>query len=143
MLTWQDPRKNHLLRSLSESDYVRLEPALELVTLQGGQVLCEPCTKSRHGYFPVSAVVSLVGLSDAGVCTPIAEIHEDGLAGVLRLLGGSKIPYHCITLISGGAYRVQLDLLQAEFDSRGGFQQIVLGYLQLLMIQMAQSAKKI
>ncbi|MFZ1624392.1 MAG: Crp/Fnr family transcriptional regulator [Gammaproteobacteria bacterium] len=140
MLTWQDPRKNHLLRSLSESDYVRLEPALELVTLQGGQVLCEPCTKSRHGYFPVSAVVSLVGLSDAGVCTPIAEIHEDGLAGVLRLLGGSKIPYHCITLISGGAYRVQLDLLQAEFDSRGGFQQIVLGYLQLLMIQMAQSA---
>lgn len=66
MLTWQDPRKNHLLRSLSESDYVRLEPALELVTLQGGQVLCEPGTKSRHGYFPVSAVVSLVGLSDAG-----------------------------------------------------------------------------
>ena len=140
MLTWQDPRKNHLLRTLSEFDYARLEPALELVTLQGGQVLCDPCKRTQYGYFPVSCVVSLVGVSDAGVYTPIAETHEDGLLGVLQLLGESEMPYHCVTLIPGQAYRIRLDLLQTQFASRGGFQQVVLGYVQALMIQIAQNA---
>ena len=140
MLTWQNPCKNRLLGELSEPDYARLEPALELVTLWGGQVLCEPGNRSLHGYFPVGCVVSLVGVSENGTYTPIAETHEDGLVPILRLLGKREMPYHCVTLISGQAYRVRLDLLQAEFDSRGGFQQAALGYLQLLMIQIAQSA---
>ncbi len=140
MLIWQNPLKNHLLAELSEPDYARLEPALELVTLQAGQVLCEPCNRSRYGYFPVSSVVSLVGVSETGIYTPIAEIHEDGLVGLVRLLGPREIPYQCVTLISGEACRVRLDLLRAEFDGQGGFRRAALGYLQLLMIQIAQTA---
>lgn len=52
MLTWQNPRKNHLLRKLSGSGYAQLEPDLELVSLQGGQVLMEAHVKSVWGVFP-------------------------------------------------------------------------------------------
>ena len=140
MLIWQNPCKNHLLGKLSEPDYGRLEPAMELVSLQGGQVLCEPGNLSLYGYFPVGCVVSLVGVSENGTYTPIAETDEDGLVGILRLLGRRELPYHCVTLIPGQACRVRLDFLQAEFDSRGGFQRAALEYLQMLMIQIAQSA---
>lgn len=140
MLTWQDPLRNRLLAGLSEPEYLRFEPQLELVMLQGGQNLCEPCNRSHYGYFPVNCVVSLVSVSATGVYTPVADIDEDGLVGLVRLIGGREIPYHCITLISGAAYRMRLDRLQAEFDARGGFQRAALGYLQLLMIQIAQNA---
>jgi CRP-like cAMP-binding protein len=140
MLTWQNPHKNHLLRQFPDADYVRLEPDLELVTVHGGQILCEPGKRSPYGYFPVSCVTSLVGVSEGGVYTPVAEIHEDGLVGVMRLLGDREMPYHCTTLISGQAYRIRMEILQAEFDRRAGFQQIALGYVQVLMLQIAQSA---
>ncbi|MCP5139201.1 MAG: Crp/Fnr family transcriptional regulator [Chromatiales bacterium] len=140
MLTWQNPLKNRLLAQLSEPEYLQFEPQLELVMLQGGQILCEPCNQSRYGYFPVNCVVSLVGVSATSLYTPVAEIDEDGLVGLVRLLGKREIPYHCVTLISGAAYRARLDFLQAEFDIHGGFQRAALGYLQLLMIQIAQSA---
>lgn len=140
MLTWQDPHKNRLLRQLPDTEYVRLEPDLDLVSVQGGQILCEPGKRSQYGYFPVNCVVSVVGISEGGVYTPVAEIDDGGLVGVMRLLGSLEMPYHCATLVGGQAYRMRMDHLQAEFDRRASFQQIALGYVQTLMLLIAQSA---
>jgi CRP-like cAMP-binding protein len=140
MLTWQDPHKNLLLRKLPEVDYARIEPDLELVRLQAGQVLMDAHVKPVWGYFPINCLLSLVGMSSEGQYTPIAEIGEDGLAGAVGLLGGKLVPYSCVTLVAGHACRIRIDRLLAEFNRQGRFQQIALEYAQLLMIQVAQSA---
>lgn len=139
MLTWQDPCKNHLLRRLSEADYLRLEPDLELVSLQGGQVLIEPHINPVWAYLPVSCLLSLVGMTSDGQYTPIVEVGEDGLAGVMQLLGGRSVPYPCVTLITGYAYRLRMDRLMVEFNRCGDFQKTLLEYAQLLLIRIAQS----
>ncbi len=82
----------------------------------------------------------MVGMTSDGHYTPIAEVGEDGLAGVMQLLGNRSVPYSCVTLIAGHAYRIKMDRLMVEFNRRGNFQQIALEYAQLLLIQIAQSA---
>lgn len=140
MLTWENPHKNNLLRQLPETDFLRLEADLELVSLQSGQVLMEAEVKPAWAYFPVSCLLSMVGMSSEGQYTPIAEVSEDGMAGAVSLLGSRLVPYSCVVLIGGHAYRIRMDRLLAEFNRFGGFHQIALAYAQLLLIQIAQSA---
>lgn len=92
------------------------------------------------GYFPVDCLLSMVGMTSEGQYTPIAEVGEDGLAGAVQLLGGRPVPYSCVTLIAGHAFRMRMDRLVAEFNRRDDFQQIAFEYAQLLLIQIAQSA---
>ena len=128
------------MRRLLEADYLRLEPGLELVSLQGGQVLSEAHINPVWGYFPVSCLLSMVGMTSDGQYTPIVEIGEEGLAGVMQLLGDRSVPYSCVTLIAGHAYRIRMDRLMVEFNRCGDFQKMALEYAQLLLIQIAQSA---
>jgi hypothetical protein len=55
-----DPRQNHLLAALPASDFERLGPCLEWVSMPLGQALYESGSELRHVYFPTTAIVSLL-----------------------------------------------------------------------------------
>lgn len=140
MLNWRNPHENHVLRALSEEGYARLQTELELVSLNAGQMALEAHIRPNWAYFPVSCVISVVGMTSDGHYTPIAEVDAAGFAGVAHMLGPRPVPYSYVALIGGDAYRIRMDRLMAEFSCRESFQTIALQYAQLLLIQIAQSA---
>ncbi|MEO8225052.1 MAG: Crp/Fnr family transcriptional regulator [Gammaproteobacteria bacterium] len=139
-MTWHNPVANLLLAALPEADYIRLEPRFESVGIGAGQVINPSGTHGRYGYFPVSGLVSLVGLSADNEATYIAEIGKEGLIGAWYLLGRADMPFQCLALTAVGAYRIPIDALKAEMAGNQALSCSLLEYNDLLMIQMAQSA---
>ncbi|MDD4888175.1 MAG: Crp/Fnr family transcriptional regulator, partial [Thiomonas sp.] len=55
-----DPKRNQLLASLPDAEWLRWKPQLEPVKLELGQVLYEAGGLQSHVYFPTTAIVSLL-----------------------------------------------------------------------------------
>ena len=69
-----DPRHNHLLAAFPNGEWQRWQSLLEPVELKVGQVLFEPGRAPAHVYFPTSAVVSLVYMTQDGETAEIAVV---------------------------------------------------------------------
>ena len=79
--------KNKILAALPESEYERLVPHLEKVSLSLGQVLYEDGEEITHVYFPNSAMISLVSMLEDGATTEIGMIGREGVLGLPCNLG--------------------------------------------------------
>jgi CRP-like cAMP-binding protein len=130
--------RNRLLRALPPDDVRRLDGALELVRLTSGQELSGPGVPSGHIYFPVDAIVSLVCLTADGGCTEVASVGSDGLVGVNLFVGGSAGSTQAVVQVAGLAYRVKALLLKDLFNQSAGTRQVLLRYMQALLLQSAQ-----
>ena len=73
-----DPRGNHLLAALPESDWLAWSSQLELVEMPVGQVLSEPGRRFTHVHFPITSSVSLINLMVHTFCDPemIVLLHH-------------------------------------------------------------------
>ncbi len=134
------PRHNHLLASLPDADWLRWQPLLERVDLRCGQVLIEAGSPPQHLYFPTTAVVSLVYLTRDGGCTEVAVVGNDGAMGIALIMGGSTSPSQAVVQTAGQAYRLRAQAVRDELMRPGPAFQMLLGYTQVLMAQVAQTA---
>jgi hypothetical protein len=66
-----DPLRNALSASLPASDYARWLPTLKLVEMPFGRVLHESGAAMTNVYFPVTAVVSILYLTEDGASTEV------------------------------------------------------------------------
>lgn len=135
-----DPRENHLLAALTEDEYQRLEPKLELVEMTSGQLLVESGKVMKHVYFPTDAIVSLLNVLENGTSTEIAVVGAEGIVGVSLFMGGETTPSRAVVQSGGTAYRLKGQLLKDEFYRAGPLQRMLLRYTQALITQMAQTA---
>jgi CRP-like cAMP-binding protein len=133
-------RQNHLLGALSDADLERLGGQLRQVSLPAGHVICESGCQQEFAYFPTTAMVSLLYVSSQGETTEVAVIGNDGLAGVCMLLGGATTPHRLIVQDAGMAFRIRAGALKFEFGRAGFLQQLLLRYVQALLLQAAQTA---
>ena len=60
------PSQNQLLAALPAAEFERLSAGLELVPMRLGELLYEPGQKLEHAYFPVTAIVSLLYVTQSG-----------------------------------------------------------------------------
>lgn len=134
------PRQNDVLAGLPASEYQRIASRLELVALAPGETLYEPYGGVRHVFFPVSGVVSRLHVSSEGESTGIAVVGREGLVGVAVLLGGRTSADRALVQIAGHAYRMSADAMLDEFGRGGELQRRALRYVQVLIMQMAQTA---
>jgi CRP-like cAMP-binding protein len=135
-----DPRQNRLFAALSENACMRLMPYLELVQLPVGNVLYESGMPMRHGYFPTTAIVSLLYVMEDGRSSEIAIIGNDGVVGISLFTGGETTPHRAVVQSAGYAYRLNSSVVKEEFRRDGPTQRLLLRYLQALLTQMAQTA---
>ena len=133
-----DPRQNRLLNMLPPSEYARLVPALERVSLRVGDILAEPNKMSRFVYFPVDSMVSLYYPMDHGTSSEIALIGNEGMFSIVPILGGETMPYMAVVETSGQAFRLDGRILKGELDRSRHLRHILLLYTQALFTQMAQ-----
>jgi CRP-like cAMP-binding protein len=134
------PRQNHLLESLPESDFIRIQPILELVSMPLGQVIYESGEPQGYVYFPSSALVSLLYVLGNGSTAEIAIVGNEGALGVSLYMGGETTTHQAIVQIAGYGYRMKANQLKQEFNRAGPLMNMLLLYTQALLTQMAQTA---
>ena len=134
------PHQNHLLDALPTADYERLTAQAELISMTLGDVLYEPDAKLRHGYFPTTAIVSLLYVMEDGASAEIAVVGNEGILGISLFMGGDTTPSRAIVQSAGHGFRVKADLLKSEFERFGATMHLLLRYTQALITQMSQTA---
>ena len=134
------PTRNQLLAALPVSDYQRLLPHLEPVSLALGQVVYESGTRMQRVLFPTMGIVSLLSLMDNGNSAEIALTGNEGMVGISLFMGGESTSSRAIVQSAVQAYGLpDMDLMK-EFERGGLLQHLLLRFTQALITQMAQTA---
>jgi len=132
------PFTNWILAALPRQEQERLLPHLNSVTLQAGQKLYESGEPARYAYFPESAMISLLLVTEAGTSVEVRVIGREGMLGVPIFLQSETMPYRAIVRTAGSARSMKSDLLKEEFSLCGPFHHLLLRYLHVLVVQLSQ-----
>ena len=140
MPTPQSPMDNRLLAALPPQEFERLHARLEWVHMPLGEVVYESGSKQDYVYFPTTAIVSLLYVTENGSSAEIAVARNEGMVGVVLFMGGETTPSRAVVHSEGHAYRMPGQSLKGEFNRAAVLQQQLLRYTQALLTQMAQTA---
>jgi CRP-like cAMP-binding protein len=140
MLDSAEPRNNHLLAALPESEWQRWQQFLEKVEMPLGQVLYEAGATLTHVYFPTTSIVSLLYVMENGASAEIAVVGNEGLVGISLFMGGESTPSRAVVQSAGHGLRLKAQLMKDEFDRAGPVLHLLLRYTQALITQMSQTA---
>ncbi len=58
--------QNNILAALSEQELANIEPHLDLVEMKLGDMVYEPNVPMQYVYFPTTAIVSLLKMTESG-----------------------------------------------------------------------------
>jgi len=139
MSTAHDKKQNYLLAAMPSNEFKRIAPHLELVSLEKGEVLYEFEETLKYGYFPTTAIASLLCSMEDGAAAEVAVVGNEGVLGESIFMGGKTALTQATIQHSGHAYRLKSALLKEEFDHCGALQHLLMRYTQVLIIQMAQT----
>jgi CRP-like cAMP-binding protein len=135
-----NPRQNHLLAALSEGEWQGWRPHLERVVMPLGQVLYESGGTMTHVYFPTTAIVSLLYVTENGDSTEIAVVGNEGIVGIALFMGGESTPSRAVVQSAGDGFRLKAKIMKESFDQNGLALHLLLRYTQALITQMSQTA---
>jgi CRP-like cAMP-binding protein len=135
-----DARLNRLLAALPQDQSQRWRSQLEYVEMSVGQVLYEAGSTLSHVYFPTTAIVSLLYMTQSGASAEIAVVGNEGVVGVSLFMGGDSTPSQALVQSAGGGFRLAAPWIKDEFNRAGPMLHLLLRYTQALITQMAQTA---
>jgi CRP-like cAMP-binding protein len=110
------------------------------VNLRRGEILYAAGQPQFHAYFPTSAIVCLLQMTEAGGSTGFAIAGHEGVVGISLLLGSETTTSGGSVLIAGQGFRMPALALQEEFNRFESVRQLLLRYAQALITQIAQTA---
>jgi CRP-like cAMP-binding protein len=131
--------QNLLLASLSNDDYARLIPTLDVVPLKLREILHKPGQPIQHVYFPGGGFCSIVTVLEDGRMVEVATVGREGMLGVFAMWPGAL---SSATMVQGEAdtcYRMRAEDFRGEMDRHGAFYDLMTRYAQALMGVMMQS----
>lgn len=131
---------NKLLAALPGTDFARLLPYLEPVSLHSGEHLYKFGAEIDFAYFPETAVVSHVYFLEDGSTTGAAIVGNDGIIGLSAIFDSQALPHWTQVTVGGSALRVGMDFIKEAFGRGGALQQLVLGYAGARLAQLSQRA---
>jgi len=131
---------NRLLHFISAEDRELLAPGLKKVALEHRQTLEKPNQPIEHVYFLEDGIASVVGDSNTFGPIEIGIIGKEGMTGLQVVLGYDRSPYETFIQIPGNGLRIEAEKLRAAMDKSRSLQQLLLRYVQVFMIQTAQTA---
>ncbi len=132
--------RNRLLRALSSEGLELLQPFLEPVTLNVGDVLVEPNAPIKYVHFIEQGIGSVVAISQGDRRVEVANLGREGLSGTPIIHGLNCTPHLTFVQVAGSALRIQAEDLQAAMDASLSLRTLLLHYMHTVMIQMAHTA---
>jgi CRP-like cAMP-binding protein len=131
---------NWILRDLSEAELAVLLPHLHLVRLEVGEIIADAGQPVEFVYFPSTAVLSLMGTTEAGASVEVAVVGREGVASVSAILGPNRLPFRITVQIAGDAWRIPTDVVARHLTDCGELHLRLMRYAQSVIVQVAQSA---
>ncbi len=140
MSRFTDPLGNHLVAALSAADRSAWINELEWTDMPLGTVLYESGSTMEYVYFPVTSMVSLLYITEAGASSEIAVVGNEGMVGVSLFMGGGSTLSRGVVQYAGAGFRMKARTLKSFFDGSADAQLLLLRYTQSLITQMSQTA---
>ncbi|MDP3699898.1 MAG: Crp/Fnr family transcriptional regulator [Hylemonella sp.] len=134
------PEQNQLVQALPPAVLQRWLGLLEPVELALGQVLYESGGRLSHVYFPTTAIVSLLYVTEEGASAEIAVVGREGLVGISLFMGGQTTPSRAVVQSAGHGFRLRAQAMLDAFEGEVQVQRLFLRYTQALITQMSQTA---
>ncbi|MEO8466522.1 MAG: Crp/Fnr family transcriptional regulator [Gammaproteobacteria bacterium] len=134
------PRQNQLLAALPDVAWKWWQEHLEPMELECGQVLCDRSSTPAFVYFPTTAVVSLLCMTQDGGSAEIAVVGNDGMVGIPLFMGGNAMPSQAVVQSAGRGYRLRAQAATREANRDRPVLDILLRYAQSVIAQVAQTA---
>jgi CRP-like cAMP-binding protein len=131
---------NHLLASLSGTDFHVLAPHLRTMELHQGTALFDAGDEITCVYFPHIGVVSLVVNLATGETIETGMIGRDSLVGGSSALDGKVSLNKAIVQIAGTGSVLKLDHLRRLANASIAFRTTLIRHEQLILVQAQQSA---
>ena len=98
--------KNKLLLALPPNEYALLFPKLTLSNLQLHDVLQEPGQKIKFGYFPNTAMSSVLNLMADGKCVEVGLVGTEGMVGLPLMANLNSSPNLTVIQAPGTLFRI-------------------------------------
>lgn len=133
-------QSNAILSSLSDTDWDRWRRFLMPVVLEVDQVIHQAGHSQKFVFLPASCIVSVQYDFEDGNSAEFAEIGNEGLTGSFIFMGNSVTVSQSTVIARGLAYRADVSFVLNEFNNSSTFRQLILRYMQLLMLYTAQTA---
>jgi CRP-like cAMP-binding protein len=131
---------NRILAALSQTEFGRISKHLESVHFEKGEVVYVAGDKLRYAYFPVNGLLSLVLSTQNGSAVELAMVGSEGLVGLEVINKMGTIPYEVSVRIATDTWRIKTEVLQEEFDKGERLQDLILGYISMLIHEISQSS---
>jgi CRP-like cAMP-binding protein len=133
-------RANRLLATLDHADFHLLTPHLRSVPLVKGHVLQEQEAPVEQVYFPLSGVVSLISVMEAGEVVETATVGREGAIGAFGGLGPWNAFTRAVVRLPGAATVISVGHFQAAVGQSERIRNLVLRYKEALLAQVQQTA---
>ena len=130
---------NRILDSLPSKERRQLSQQTTTVHLSRSTVLFESGDAPEFVYFPVDALVSYLSSTAAGQSIEVGLVGNEGVVGIATLFGNTTA-FRAVVQISGAAIRVNRLALKREFQACDAVREVLLGYANSLLTQVAQTA---
>ena len=139
-MTDYDRARNHLLAELPNEEYGQLEPYLESVSAEPGEVVASPGQTLDHAYFPLSGMVSVVALFADGLGAEVATVGNEGMIGLPIFLGADSSPFHLMWQLPGETLRIRAEDFLPALGPGSRLERVLTTYSQAYFVQTAQNA---
>ncbi|GJE43206.1 Crp/Fnr family transcriptional regulator [Methylobacterium soli] len=132
--------RNRLLRVLPKCDFALLAPHLQAMPTELRQVLITPQEPVRYLYFPESGFASITTQGSSGR-VEIGLVGREGLVGASPLLlGADRTPFAHFIQGAGEVLCIDRAAFCAAVDESASLRRLLLRYVQIQLIQTAQTA---
>jgi len=131
---------NGLLAQLHGEEPHRILPHLQLARLKFSEIVYKPVEVITHVYFPTTSVVSMVRQVGDGTFVEVSVVGNEGLVGLPVFLGAKDSADRAVVQFAGDAWKVPTEAIQEEFNRAGRFHDVVLRYINFLLLHLAQTA---
>jgi CRP-like cAMP-binding protein len=136
----QSAVRNRLLKAMTADDFARLQPHLELVDLQSGQMLTMPNARTEHFHFMETGVASITSEGASGR-VEVGIIGREGVVGATPvLLGSDRVPYEHFIQMPGTGLRIDAEIVSTAVDESSSLRKLLLRYILTEIIQTRQTA---
>ena len=132
--------KNQLLAAMSDEEWNKLAPDMEEIDFSLNQVLGESGKTPSYMYFPTTAIVSLLYMTESGSSSEVAVIGNDGVVGISLVLSGSNSLNQAVVQSAGRGYRLRAQAAKNAINRDSSTLNILLRYSQAMITQVTQTA---
>lgn len=130
---------NYVLDSLPQEEYALLQPHLEDVELQQGEILHQVREQITEVYFPTSGLLSWVNSTPQGEEVEMGVTGNEGMAGIPLFLKEEGAPWKVQVQIKGRALKLRAETFMIILSRAPLLQQKVAAFTYLKIVQLSQS----